>query len=177
MFLAHTLRTLFPGLSYTFRILVDAATAQGGVTTNPQVMTTEIVQLNAQHEFIKTFSAEEVTAFANLSQDDNPIHVDDDYARQSIFKQRVVHGVLIVSMFSKIFGTIYPGNGGIYMSQTAKFVRPAFIGDELTARVTLVEFDDEKKRGRFLCEAFNSKAELLLTGEAKILFPKHFSIA
>lgn len=136
----------------------------------------EKVILNSEHVFVNTFSAEDVAAFASLSQDNNPIHLDEEYARGSIFKRRVVHGVLLVSMFSKIFGTIYPGNGGIYMSQTAKFMRPAFIGDEITAKAKLIEFDDEKKRGLFLCEAFNSDQELLLSGEAKILFPKTFSL-
>lgn len=134
------------------------------------------VSLNSTFEFVNTFSEEDVAAFAGLSQDDNPIHVDADYARQSIFKKRVVHGVLLVSMFSKIFGTIYPGNGGIYLSQSSKFVRPAFIGDEIRAKATLTAFDNEKKRGVFLCEAFNPQDELLVTGEAKILFPASFSL-
>jgi 3-hydroxybutyryl-CoA dehydratase len=86
------------------------------------------VILNAEFEFVNTFTEKDVVAFAGLSQDDNPIHVDPEYARNSIFKKQVVHGVLLVSMFSKIFGTIYPGNGGIYMSQTSKFLKPAFIG-------------------------------------------------
>jgi 3-hydroxybutyryl-CoA dehydratase len=134
------------------------------------------VILNSTFEFVKTFSAEDVNAFASLTEDNNPIHIDEEYASHSIFKQRVVHGVLLVSMFSKIFGTIYPGNGGIYMSQTSKFLRPAFIGDEITAKATLTEFDNIKKRGTFLCEAFNQKNELLLTGEAKILFPDAFEL-
>lgn len=134
------------------------------------------VSLNSTFEFVKAFSEDDVIAFARLSQDDNPIHIDKAYAEQSIFKAQVVHGVLLVSMFSKIFGTIYPGNGGIYLSQTSKFIRPAYIGDEITAKATLTEFDNTKKRGVFLCEAFNSKNELLLTGEAKILFPKTFSL-
>jgi 3-hydroxybutyryl-CoA dehydratase len=134
------------------------------------------VILNAEFEFVNTFTEKDVVAFAGLSQDDNPIHVDPEYARNSIFKKQVVHGVLLVSMFSKIFGTIYPGNGGIYMSQTSKFLKPAFIGDEIRAKATLTAFDNEKKRGVFLCEAFNQKDELLLKGEAKILFPRSFSM-
>ena len=134
------------------------------------------VILNSTFEFVKIFSSEDVKAFANLSEDNNPIHLDEEYASNSIFKRRVVHGVLLVSMFSKIFGTIYPGNGGIYMSQDSKFLRPAFIGDEITAKATLTEFDNAKKRGVFLCESFNQDHKLLLTGEAKILFPKTFEL-
>ncbi|NRA49515.1 MAG: MaoC family dehydratase [Phaeodactylibacter sp.] len=134
------------------------------------------VVLNSVHEFVKTFSAADVEGFAALSEDNNPIHLDEAYAEASVFKARVVHGVLLMSMFSKIFGTIYPGQGGIYMSQTAKFLRPAFIGEELTAKAELIRFDDEKKQGVFSCKAFNSKGKLLMDGEAKILFPKSFSL-
>lgn len=127
-------------------------------------------------EFVHTFSEKDVADFAFLSKDDNPIHLDKDYAENSIFKKRVVHGVLLVSMFSKIFGTIYPGNGGIYLSQTSKFIRPAFIGDEIRAKATLTSFDTDKKHGVFLCETFNQNNKLLLKGEAKILFPKEYTI-
>jgi len=134
------------------------------------------VTLNSTHEFTKTFHAEDVALFAGLSQDDNPIHLDEAYAKDTVFKARVVHGVLLLSMFSKIFGTIYPGQGGIYMSQSAKFLRPAYIGDEITAKATLTSFEDKKKQGVFSCQAFNSRGKLLLNGEAKILFPKAFEV-
>jgi 3-hydroxybutyryl-CoA dehydratase len=132
--------------------------------------------LNSEFEFKNTFSENDVLTFASLSQDDNPIHLDKEYAKNSIFGNRVIHGVLLLSMFSKIFGTIYPGRGGIYLSQTSKFIKPAFIGDEIRAKVTLIAFDNHKKRGIFLCETFNRQNHLLLTGEAKILFPKSFSL-
>ena len=134
------------------------------------------VTLDTTHEFIKTFHAEDVVQFAALSQDNNPIHLDEAYAKDTVFKARVVHGVLLLSMFSKIFGTIYPGQGGIYMSQSAEFLRPAYIGDEITAKATLTSFENKKKQGVFSCQAFNSKGKLLLKGEAKILFPKEFEV-
>ncbi len=130
------------------------------------------VTLNKVVEFTKRFSSDDVIEFARISEDNNPIHIDDHYAVESIFKKRVVHGVLLTSMFSKIFGTIYPGNGGIYLSQTSKFLKPAFIGDLIKARVTLISFDVEKKQGIFVTECFNDSGILILTGEAKILFPK-----
>ena len=137
---------------------------------------TQKITLNSQHKYEKVFDAQSVAAFAELSQDDNPIHINEAYAKESIFGRNVVHGVFLVSMFSKIFGTIFPGNGGIYLGQTAKFTKPAFVGDKVTAVVTLTAFDEEKKRGIFTCECFNPQGELLVTGEAKILFPKHFSL-
>ena len=132
------------------------------------------VTLNKVVEFSKVFSSNDVIEFARISEDNNPIHIDDQYAAESIFKKRVVHGVLLTSMFSKIFGTIYPGNGGIYLSQTSKFLKPAFIGDLIKAKVTLISFDGEKKQGIFVTECFNDSGTLILVGEAKILFPKTF---
>jgi 3-hydroxybutyryl-CoA dehydratase len=134
------------------------------------------VILNSEFEFTNTFLEDAVATFAHLSQDKNPIHLDKEYAKNSIFKKRVVHGVLLVSMFSKIFGTIYPGNGGIYLSQTSKFTRPAFIGDEIRAKVKLISYNNEKRRGVFLCEAFNPQNKLVVVGEAEILFPKSFNL-
>lgn len=139
-------------------------------------MTTKKVVLNAEFKFSNTFTAHDVETFARLSKDDNPLHLDADYASQTIFKKRVVHGILVISMFSKIFGTIFPGNGGIYLSQTSKFIKPAYLDDELTAVATLTSFDNESKRGIFKCETFNSKGELILAGESRMLFPKHFEL-
>ncbi len=74
-------------------------------------------------------------------------------------------------MFSKIFGTIYPGVGGIYLSQSAKFLRPVFIGDEVTAEVELIEFNPDKMTGLFSTKCFNEAGEIVVDGEAKIKLP------
>ncbi len=139
-------------------------------------MKIEKVKLNEEIEFLKSFSITDVLGFSQISEDNNPIHIDEDYASHSIFKNRVVHGVLLVSMFSKIFGTIYPGNGGIYLSQNSKFLKPAFINDLIRARVTLTSFENTKKQGVFVTECFNEAGKLIVTGEAKILFPNHFEL-
>lgn len=134
------------------------------------------VLLNSETEFTKSFSSEDVINFAIISDDNNPIHLDEKYASESIFEQRVVHGVLLVGMFSKIFGTIFPGNGTVYMSQITKFLKPAFIDQKITARVTLTSFNNDKKRGIFTTECFNNDGDLILTGEAKVLFPKEYEL-
>lgn len=121
--------------------------------------------------YSRRFHAEDVHAFAEVSDDDNPIHLDDSFAAATVFKRRVVHGILTTSMFSKIFGTIYPGTGGIYLSQTAKFLRPVFVGDEVTAEVELIDFNPEKMIGLFTTRCFNEAGELVVDGEAKIKLP------
>ena len=122
-------------------------------------------------EFEKTFSPEDVALFSSISNDNNPIHLDAEYAKKSIFGRRVVHGLLVSSLFSKIFGTIYPGSGSIYLTQNVKFLKPAFVGENLKAVITLIEFDEIKNRGNFITEVFNMSDQKLITGEAIILFP------
>ena len=134
------------------------------------------VLLNTSFEFAKTFSENDVNVFAGISEDKNPIHLDEEYASKSIFGKRVVHGILLISMFSKIFGTIYPGEGGIYLSQSVKFTKPVFLDEEIIAKVTLTNFDSSKMQGIFTTNCYNSKGDIVIAGEAKVLFPARFKL-
>ncbi|WP_211097011.1 MaoC family dehydratase [Neolewinella litorea] len=128
-------------------------------------------QIGKETVFSRVFTEEDVYSFAQLSGDNNPVHLDADYAAGSIFKRRIVHGFFVASTFSKIFGTIFPGKGSIYLSQTLKFIAPVYLNEEVSTKTTLIEFDSLKRRGIFKTECFNEKSELVLTGEAKIIFP------
>jgi|TARA_Y100000310_G_scaffold330112_1_gene401216 3-hydroxybutyryl-CoA dehydratase len=132
--------------------------------------------IGKETEFSKAFTLDNVLDFSRISEDNNPIHIDARYASESIFGKQVVHGVLLISMFSKIFGTIYPCNGAIYLSQTSKFLKPAFIGDIILAKAKLISFDNNKRQGVFLTECYKASEILIFTGEAKILFPKTFTL-
>jgi 3-hydroxybutyryl-CoA dehydratase len=136
----------------------------------------EKILIGHEIRFSKTFSQDDVLDFSRISEDNNPIHIDEEHAAESIFGKRVVHGVLILSMFSKIFGTLYPGNGTIYLSQTAKFLKPAFINDNLIAKAKLISFDEDKFQGVFITECFKESDKLIFTGEAKILFPRIYTL-
>ncbi|MDA9893975.1 MaoC family dehydratase [bacterium] len=125
-------------------------------------------------EYKKTFSDEEVLLFSKIIGDNNPIHVDSKYAAKSIFGKKIIHGVLINGMVSKIFGTQYPGKGSIYLTQNSKFLKPVFVGEEITARVILSEFDKKRNRGVFITECFNTNNEMVFEGNATILFPKTY---
>ena len=129
------------------------------------------ISLGKAYTYSRTFTEYDVRNYANLSADDNVVHLDAELATETIFGQRVVHGIFVAGMFSKIFGTIYPGTGAIYLEQNLKFLRPVFFNDVTTARVTLTEFNTEKRHGTFTTECFNSRNEKVLTGSAKILFP------
>lgn len=118
-----------------------------------------------------TFTDADVRAFAALTGDFNPVHVDDEAAARSRFGKRVAHGMLVASLFSALFGTELPGEGAVYLKQELKFVKPVFIGDTVTARVTLLERIEEKNRVLFETVAENADGAVLLTGQALLLAP------
>lgn len=138
---------------------------------NPNPETPFLPQTGTIAEFCRRFSQDEVSHFSLLSQDDNPLHLNPEYAIESGFKKPVVHGVLLLSMFSRIFGNQYPGRGSVYLSQSAAFLRPAYVDEEIRARVTLESFEEAKKTGIFLTECFNEAGKKILSGRAEILFP------
>ena len=120
----------------------------------------------------KPVTDKKIRSFAEGTDDFNPIHLDEEFAAQSFFKQRVAHGMLSAGFISSIFGTDFPGMGTIYLSQTLKFLKPVFIGDEITVRLEVLEKNSEKKRVRFLTECFNQDGDTVLTGEAWVLPPE-----
>jgi len=114
------------------------------------------------------FSEQDVLDFARISGDGNPIHIDASYASGTRFGERIIHGLLVAGMISKILGTILPGNGSIYTSQTLKFIRPAYINQVLTAKVEIKEID--KKKIVLDTNVFNDKKEIIISGEATVLY-------
>lgn len=93
----------------------------------------------------KAFSMEDVASFAELSTDNNPIHLDKEYAEKTIFKKNIVHGILVSSLISSALGTKLPGEGSIYMSQELKFLKPVYIGEECVAEVEVLSKRDDKQ--------------------------------
>jgi len=118
-----------------------------------------------------TITQEMVEHFARATGDYNPIHMDEDYARGTIFKTRVVHGMLHAGLISGIVGTRFPGSGTIYLAQTLKFLKPVFIGDEVTYRLKVLEYSQKKNRLRLETVCINQRGETVLTGEALVIPP------
>ena len=118
--------------------------------------------------FAKTVTDADITLFAGVSGDTNPVHLDDNFAAQTQFKQRIAHGMLSASFISAVFGTRLPGPGAIYMSQTLRFKAPVRVGDTVEARVTVREIIAEKKRVLFdtLCIV---AGEVVLEGDACLM--------
>ncbi|WP_288842140.1 MaoC family dehydratase [uncultured Deefgea sp.] len=122
-------------------------------------------------EFRKTLTETDVVLFAGLSGDNNPMHIDEEFASQTQFAGRIAHGMLTASLISTVIGTKLPGPGCIYMGQNLRFVKPVRIGDTVTARVTVLEIQLEKQRVKLLTECW-VKGEVVLTGDALVWVPK-----
>ena len=121
--------------------------------------------------FTKKLNEKDIEVFARMSGDFNPLHVDEEFAKESIFHQRVAHGMWGGGLISTVLGTKLPGPGAIYLRQTLQFKKPVFIGDELRAEVEVKSKDEEKKRIIFSCQLTNQEKELVVTGEAEVIAP------
>src|SRR5918994_7915527 len=95
-------------------------------------------------EITKTITDGDVQAFADLTGDHNPVHVDDEFAKTTRFGRRIAHGMLTASLISSVLANKLPGEGSVYLGQTLQFVAPVFPGDEVTARVTVKEVREGK---------------------------------
>ncbi|MDB5471817.1 MAG: MaoC family protein/phosphate acetyl/butaryl transferase [Caulobacter sp.] len=122
-------------------------------------------------EMTRTADERTVQLFAEVSGDNNPLHLDEAYAQTTQFKGRIAHGMLSAAHISAVIGTQLPGPGAVYVGQTLSFRRPVRIGDEVRTLVTIREIDADKGRVTLdtVCSV-NGKA--VLTGEALILAPK-----
>lgn len=114
----------------------------------------------------KNFTSEEVERFAEISGDNNLVHIDKEYAENSMFRGRIVHGFLTGSLFSAIIGTKMPGPGSIYLGQNMNFKRPVYHGQTVTATVTVTEIRNDKPIVRLSTVCVNESGETVIDGEA-----------
>lgn len=119
----------------------------------------------------KTITDEDVQDFARISGDYNPVHLDEEYASKTRFGRRIVHGILVSSLISKVIGTDLPGKGTIYLSQNLKFMKPVYIGDEIEAEVEIADWDLKKKRMK-LKTIVKRGNECVIEGEALVMPPE-----
>jgi 3-hydroxybutyryl-CoA dehydratase len=106
----------------------------------------EDLEVGMSATYAKTVSEADIVLFAGISGDSNPVHVDDDYARDTMFKGRIAHGMLTASFISAVLGTRLPGPGCIYLSQNLRFKAPVRIGDTVRAVVEVTEIDRDRAR-------------------------------
>jgi 3-hydroxybutyryl-CoA dehydratase len=118
----------------------------------------------------KQVTDRDIELFAEVSTDRNPVHLDDDYARDTIFEGRIAHGMLTAGLISAVIGEQLPGHGTVYMGQSLKFLAPVRPGDMVYAEVKVTDIDHGKRRVTLdcLCSVNGKK---VLIGEAKVLAP------
>ena len=114
---------------------------------------------------------ERIRRFAEASDDFNPVHMDEVFAAKTAYRGRVAHGLLSASFGSAVVGTILPGAGAIYLSQTLAFHKPVRIGDVVVARVTVSTIDEVGARVTLRCEGFVGD-DLIMDGEATVRVPR-----
>jgi len=123
---------------------------------------------NYQLEF--SFTQNEVEAFARLTGDTNPVHLNADYASRTLFKKPIIHGVLGASIFSKIMGTLFPGEGTIYLSQQLEFKRPMYVDTTYKALVQVNETNLDKHTAILTTRVLdNATNKLVIDGEALVM--------
>lgn len=137
-----------------------------------QGKTFDQLKVGEQADFSKTVSEADVYLFAGITGDFNPAHINEAYARDTPFKSRIAHGMLVAGFVSNIIGTQLPGPGTIYMQQELTFLAPVYIGDTISARVEVVELVQEKKRVRLKTTCVNQEGKPVLEGEALVSPPR-----
>ncbi|CAN5597049.1 MaoC family dehydratase [soil metagenome] len=131
----------------------------------------EDLSVGQSAELVRTVTEADIVAFAAVTGDNNPVHLDAAYAASTSFGERIAHGMLSAGYISAVLGTTLPGPGAIYLSQTLKFKRPVKIGDDVTARATVTAIDADKARVTFATVCLVG-GKPVVDGEAVIMVPR-----
>ena len=119
----------------------------------------------------KTITEADILMFAAVSTDTNPVHIDAEAAKASMFKERIAHGMLSAGLISAVLGTRLPGPGTIYLGQTLRFRAPVRIGDTVTATVEITALDRDKRRAT-LKTTCAVAGKPVIEGEAQVQLPR-----
>jgi 3-hydroxybutyryl-CoA dehydratase len=128
----------------------------------------EDIKVGDEASISRTITEAHIVAFAGLTGDLNPLHVDAEYAAKSMFGERIAHGMLMAGLISAVLGMQLPGPNSIYLGQELKFTAPVKIGDTVTVAVTVTEKRDDKRIIRLLTTATNQRGEMVVDGSAVI---------
>lgn len=130
----------------------------------------EDIEIGMRRHLLKEVTDRDIELFAEVSTDRNPVHLDDDYAHDTIFEGRIAHGMLTAGLVSAVIGEQLPGHGTVYLGQTLKFLAPVRPGDLVTAEVSVLDIDHSKRRVQLNTVCFVS-GKPVLKGEATVLAP------
>jgi 3-hydroxybutyryl-CoA dehydratase len=130
----------------------------------------EDLRIGQSASLAKTITEADILMYSAVSMDTNPVHIDAEAAKQTIFKQRIAHGMLSAGLISAVLGTRLPGPGTLYMRQSLRFTAPVRIGDTVKATVEVTALHPDKKRAtlRTICAVGH---EMVIEGEAYVQVP------
>lgn len=127
------------------------------------------IEVGQRASLSRTVTDADIEAFARLTGDNNPLHVDDAFALRSRFGRRVAHGMLSAALVSAVLGTRLPGPGAIYLQQTLRFERPVYPGDTVTATVEVTAYREDRRIATLRTTCSDQRGDLVLDGEAIVL--------
>ncbi|MFT5743160.1 MAG: 3-hydroxybutyryl-CoA dehydratase [Paracoccaceae bacterium] len=130
----------------------------------------EDIEIGMMRSLQKQVTDRDIELFAEISTDRNPVHLDDDYARDTIFEGRIAHGMLTAGLVSAVIGEQLPGHGTVYLGQSLKFLGPVRPGDVVTAEVEVTEIDNAKRRVTMDTRCIVNGKKVLV-GQATVLAP------
>ncbi len=130
----------------------------------------EDIEIGMVRSLSKVVTDRDIELFAEVSSDHNPVHLDDDYARDTIFGGRIAHGMMTAGLVSAVIGEQLPGHGTVYLGQTLKFLAPVRPGDRVTAEVEVTAIDHSKRRVTMDTRCLVDGRKVL-AGEAVVLAP------
>ncbi|MBQ9144976.1 MAG: MaoC family dehydratase [Clostridia bacterium] len=124
------------------------------------------LKIGMSAETTKTITETDVVLFAGLSTDINPLHINEEYAKTTVFGSRIAHGILVSGLISATLANKLPGPGCIYLGQDLKFTAPVRINDTVTARVEITELREDKKIVTLSTTCTNQRGEVVIKGSA-----------
>ena len=132
----------------------------------------EEMKMGEKASFVKTVTEADVVNYAGVTGDFNPAHINEEYAKNTMFKGRIAHGMLGAGLISAVLGTKLPGPGAIYISQELKFTAPVRFNDTITAEVEVIEKNEEKNRVTMKTTCTNQEDKVVIDGKAVLMPPK-----
>lgn len=129
-----------------------------------------LYELGAKASVTKVIQSKDVEMFAEVSLDNNPIHLDEEYAKNSVFGRRIAHGIISAGLISATLANKLPGEGTVYLNQELKFNKPVFLGDTLTASVEIVEVvRPDKGIYKLKTDVVNQNGDIVTSGFATVM--------
>ena len=130
----------------------------------------EDLEIGMSRMLERKITQNDILLFSKVSGDQNPVHLDEEYAQQTIFGRRIAHGMLTASLISAVIAEQLPGHGTVYLSQTLKFIRPVLPGQLVTTTVLVTDIEYLNRRVTLDCKS-EVNGKVVLTGEALVLAP------